>query len=738
VIRRRLLIEWCGITLMMIAIVGGLAITRGTARIDNAFYDLFVGFRAPPPSGRILLVTIDDPSIAALGRWPWPRDVHARMVRRLAAARPAAIAYDIFFTEPGHATADTDLAAAIKDAGSVLLPVLFEVPGRDGQPIDATPPVPSIADGAAGLGEVALLPDSDGTARSAMLSFAIDGRAWPHLMELAYRLAMHRPSPAFRRAIRSGDTAAAIPFQPATGSFRSVSFASVLAGEVPAAFFRDHVVLVGVTAAGLGDRYRVPLREGNTMAGIEIQANLLNDLLADRLVHSLSMPATLVASLLPSLLLLVGFWWLPPNRAFIASCALIGIALVAPAAMLAIAGLWLPPMPMLIGLLMVYPLWGWRRLQATDRAIGEELALFAQEPMPVPPSVPLLTGLDPIGGQTERLRASIAWMRDLRSLVADTIEGVDDPLLVTGLDDQVLLANRPAHALFGRDPVGHSLARLLIELGGERILPEGPSDEIVAGNGRTFSLRRSPLRSGEALQRGWILLMADISAIREAERERGEAIEFLTHDMRAPQSAIIALLEGGEGDDVPQGVAGRVIGHARRTLALADNFVQLARLRATRYAPEETDLSDIAIEATDALWSMARRRGIRVVAEGTDEPRLVLGERSALLRAVINLLDNAVKFSPDGGDVRCEITESSGHIFCAVEDEGSGIAVERAKMLFDRFGPIVRKAGAMSSGLGLAYVRSVVERHGGEIRYEARAPRGARFLIMFPAIDSGS
>jgi CHASE2 domain-containing sensor protein len=735
--RQRLLIEWCAILLMMVAVVGSLSVSGGTARIDNAFYDLLIGFRAPPPSDRILLVTIDDRSVAVLGRWPWPREVHARLLRRLAAAQPAAITYDIFFTEPSRPAADADLAAAIRDARVALLPVLFETPGSDGQAIDVTPPVPSIADAAAGLGQVALLPDDDGMARSGMLSFAVDGRAWPHLMELAYRLAMHHPSPAFRRAARS-DTVVAIPFQPATGAFRSVSFASVLAGEVPPAFLRGHVVLVGVTAAGLGDRYRVPLRDGGTMAGVEIQANLLNDLLADRLVHTLSTPARLAASLLPSLLLLLGFWWLPPNRALLASGGLIVAALAVPTGMLAFCGLWLPPTPILVGLLMVYPLWGWRRLQATDRAIGEELALFAREPMPVPPSVPRMPRLDPIGGQTERLRSSIASMRDLRTFVVDTIAGVRDPLLVTGLDDRVLLANRPAQALFGRDPVGQSLASLLSALGDEKVSPDTLPEEVVAGDGRTFSLRRSPLRSGEDTQRGWILLMADISAIREAERERAEAIEFLSHDMRSPQAAIISLLESREGADVPRAIASRVTGHAWRTLALADTFVQLARLRATRYAPEEVDLADIAIEAADALWSAAKRRGVIIVTEGVEEPCLLSGERSALLRALVNLIDNAVRFSPDGGVVRCRIEAVEGHALCMVEDEGPGVPAARMEALFHRFGATTAEHGSLSSGLGLAYVRSVAERHDGEVRYEASFPHGARFIITLPVVGPES
>jgi CHASE2 domain-containing sensor protein/signal transduction histidine kinase len=736
--RRRLLIEWCAILILMIGMVGGLTVSGGTARIDNAFYDLLIGFRAPPPSDRILLVTIDDASVAAIGRWPWSRDVHARMIRRLAAARPAAIAYDIFFTEPGPPARDADLAAAMTDAHAVLLPVLFEAPGRDGRAIAVTQPVPPIADAAAGLGQVALLPDDDGTARSVMLSLPVEGRAWPHLMELAYRLAMHERSPAFRRTVRSHDDAVTIPFQATTGAFRSVSFASVLAGEVPAAFLRDRIVLVGVTAGGLGDRYRVPLRDGGTMPGIEIQANLLNDLLADRMVHALSMPARLVASLLPNLLLLIGFWWLTPRRTLWTAGILIVATLAVPAGMLAFGGWWLPPMPMLIGLLMVYPLWGWRRLQAIDRTIGEELALFAHEPMPVPPATPLLPHLDPIGGQTERLRASIAWMRDLRALVGDTIEGVTDPLLVTGLDHRVLLANRPAHALFGRDPQGQSLAGLLGGLGGERARPDALPDEIAAHDGRTFSLRRSHLRSGEDVQRGWILLMADITAIRSAERERAEAIEFLSHDMRSPQAAIITLLEGGEGAGVPPAISARVVGHARRTLSLADNFVQLARLRATRYAPEEVDLADVMVEAADALWSVAARRGIRIVTDGADQPRLIPGEHSALVRALINLIDNAIRFSPDQGSVHCRIDRMDREVRCAIEDDGPGVPADREEALFGRFGPTAGARGSLSSGLGLAYARSVAERHGGGVRYERRSPHGARFVITLPIGSGGA
>lgn len=712
------------------ALVVGLAVGRVTERLDHVFYDALVGFHAPPPSDRILLVTIDDPSIAAIGRWPWPRAVHARMLEQLEQARPAAIAYDVLFTEPGPPAGDARFAAAEKALGTVALPVLFETPGRDGQAIDATPPVAPIGTAARAIGQVALLPDSDGTARSILLALPAGGHDWLHLMEWAYRIALGHPSPAWQRHT----DAVTIPFQPYSGGFRTISFASVLAGEVPPAFLRGKIVLVGVTAAGLGDRYDVPMRQGGPISGLEVQANLLNTLLADRAIVTPGWPIWLAVALLPSLALLVAFWRLTPSRALAASLALIGAALVAPALLLALWGIWLPPTPGLVGLLLVYPLWGWRRLQAVDRAIGQELAVFAAEPTPVPPRARPGAPLDPIGGQTARLRDSIANMRDLRRLVSDTIESVDDPLLVTALDDRVLLANQPAMALFGTVET-HRAAALLAAASRADIAPDALPTEIAIGD-RTFSLRRSPLRGSDGEQRGWILHLLDITARRTAEREREAALQFLSHDMRSPQSAIITLIERhrealGNGE-----VTGRITALARRTLALADNFVELARLEVARFEPDEIELGDVLTEAADDLWPQATSRAIRIDLNGTDEPHFMLGERETLHRALANLLDNAVKFSPEGGTVRCTLTgQAPGTITFVIEDEGPGIPPERRTDLFGRYGHRRTAPGSHhSAGLGLAYVAAAVARHGGEIACTPRAPHGTRFTLRFTAL----
>ena len=120
---RRLLVEWCAVAVLVLALTLGLTLTGATSKADDAIYDQIVHLRAPPASDRILLVTIDDSSLAALGHWPWPRSVHAKAIQAISAGRPAAIAYDVLFTEPARAREeDATLAAALSKAKNVTLP----------------------------------------------------------------------------------------------------------------------------------------------------------------------------------------------------------------------------------------------------------------------------------------------------------------------------------------------------------------------------------------------------------------------------------------------------------------------------------------------------------------------------------------------------------------------------------------------------------------------------------------
>lgn len=731
----RLLLDWCAIAILAVAVTAGSILTRGTARIDNAVYDVLIGLRAAPPSDRIIIVAIDDSSIATLGQWPWPRDIHAQALERLAAVRPAAVTYDLLFTEPSRTSGPDERLARTLRRHNVALPLLVEAPGTNGRPFDIVLPVEPLRSAAAGIGHVALPHDADGEARAALLWVDDGNREWPHLAEVAYQRVFGTISPAFSRARRNGNPIALVPYA-RSGAFRQVPFKELLAGSVPTSFFKDRIVLVGVTAAGLGDRHDAA--GAGILPGIEVQANVLNALLVDRFVRDVPLELQLAMSVLPSLLLLLLFWRLPPARALYASAVALLIMAGAPV-LLIISGWWLPPTPALLGLLMVYPLWGWRRLQAVDRAIAQELALFASEKHA--DSAADLPRSDPAGRRAAQLSHSIAALRDLKRLIADTIEGVSDPVIVTAMNGEILLANGSAQSILAAE--AKSLQMLLAN---STAVSEAPDFTLL--NGRSFSPRRTPLRGAAGEQRGWILLLAEITAIRAAQRDREEALEFLSHDMRAPQTAIVNLLETAPQHSILDELRYRIDGHARRTLVLADDFVQLARLRATAFEPEETDICDALAEAMDAAWPQASFKHVRIARTGLTEPCCVMGEHHALMRALLNLIDNAVKFSPDGAEVHCFVDhlelEGRSWLDVSVEDSGPGVADERLENLFERFGPMERHRAALSAGLGLSYAYTVALRHGGQLYHEPVSPSGARFTIRLPqaslsaASDSGT
>jgi len=333
-------------------------------------------------------------------------------------------------------------------------------------------------------------------------------------------------------------------------------------------------------------------------------------------------------------------------------------------------------------------------------------------------------------------RAANRYRNHLLSSMSDTIESVADPLLVTDLDDAIVLANRPTAALSGKPLVGLRAAALLGEISGLPVSPDALPDELNVGE-RVFSLRRSPLRDSNGAQRGWILQLLELTAVRAAENEREAALQFLSHDMRSPQSSIISLLEQyRDAIDHPD-LADRITGLAWRTLTLADNFVQLARVEAAAFNPEEIDLGEVLTEAADDLWSQASKRDVRIALDGIDQPHYLLAERDTLRRALVNLIDNAVKFSPEGGTVRCTVATVDGGRFveCVIADEGPGMSAERRANPFRRYGAHQAAPGSRYSvGLGLAYVGAAVARHGGEIACAPNTPHGTRFTLRFPAL----
>lgn len=743
-LRRRLLAEWALILAVATLVVMALSQWRATAAFDNLFYDRLSAIARPAADDDILIVNIDEPSLKALGKWPWPREIHAALIDKLQAQQPRSILLDLLLSEAGNAQSDAALAASMRRSGRVYLPVNFPTPGADGRAYDIEKPTPVIASAAAGLGHVNIVHDDDGTVRRVNICFQSEPGMprWPHVAELSARNGSTE-SAAFRR-LGSCNQPLLLPYA-RRDSHAEISYSDALTGRIPADLVKGKDILIGASAAGMGDSYAAPFGDGGVISGVEIMANMIGALRRDDFVSPVPPSLALLLSLLPLWLLMIGFLRLRPRNALAASI-LAGLVIIGASAAGLAARFWFPPGAALFGIALVYPLWGWRRLQAVSAFMEHELRDLEGEADSIPLARNRDRAGDIVGRQSMALAQAIDHLRDLRRFVSDSLDHLPDPMFVTSPDGRVTLASHRIDEYLGAPADEMMLDDLLdriVSPGQRRMVDAFLADNPVgqpaaedfvrfsAPDDRHFVMRRAQILDDGGQLMGHIHYLTDISELARAENDREEALQLLSHDMRAPQSAIIAMLPG-----LPDpATRTRIERHARRTIQLAQDFVDIARMGETEFAGVDILLGDLVKDVADSLWPLAEERQVRIKVQDKTGDGFIHGEPDTLTRAICNLLDNAIKYSPEGGSVVAEISRdptSPGLLHLIISDEGGGIDPELLPRLFSRFASSAKDGARIrGTGLGLNFVAAVAKRHGGTVSAD-NGPKGAIFRLVLP------
>lgn len=267
---------------------------------------------------------------------------------------------------------------------------------------------------------------------------------------------------------------------------------------------------------------------------------------------------------------------------------------------------------------------------------------------------------------------------------------------------------------------------------------DGDKGELSVGANQTYLVARAKFRLSDEEETGEIVVLRDISQIRRRENERQQMLEFLSHDMRSPQVAIIGLADRGKERATEQERFKRIRAQAERTLKLADDFVQIARLEEAHLQYEDTDLAALVEEACDRFYSLARKAKIEIRQELPEMPIFAWVDASIIARLLENLLGNAIKFAPGGSSVTVSLTQTEdGNFELVVADQGPGLPMERLADPFARFGAHETKAGP-SAGLGLTFVKRAVELHQGTIIVRSAPGKGTRFTINLPDASGGA
>jgi signal transduction histidine kinase len=171
-----------------------------------------------------------------------------------------------------------------------------------------------------------------------------------------------------------------------------------------------------------------------------------------------------------------------------------------------------------------------------------------------------------------------------------------------------------------------------------------------------------------------------------------------------------------------------------RIIRLSEGLLLLSRVRTGAPAPRQpVDLEPLLLDVQDVAARLAEERGV-TVAIGRTEPLVVHGERRALWRAVLNLAENAVKYTPPGGRVELRVARDAGHAVVEVRDTGVGMDPADVEKIFDPFVRLdaARRADVGGFGLGLSIVRSIVAAHGGTLSVQTAPGAGSMFSVRLP------
>lgn len=244
-----------------------------------------------------------------------------------------------------------------------------------------------------------------------------------------------------------------------------------------------------------------------------------------------------------------------------------------------------------------------------------------------------------------------------------------------------------------------------------------------------------PVDSDNAI--GWLLSLTDLSVERDAEQQRGVLLRFLSHDLRAPHSAILALLDvQGRQPSPPRQVYSQIEQQVRRALGLTEAFVQLAKAESEAYQFAPSMFAMLVLDAFDQATTLAQLKQIRLLHDlDEDHEGMVLADQSLLTRALFNLLENAIKYSPPGSTVRVAVSCAEGWLRCEIADQGQGIAPADLPQLFGQYQRFASAQGIDGLGLGLSMVKAVVDRHQGRISCRSEVGQGSCFILELPLLQ---
>ncbi len=676
------------------------------------------------PSGSLVVVAIDAHSLQEKPFWPWPRSMHAEIIDRLQIAGAKQIVFDVDFSAQSSPVEDAALAAALARAGDIVtLPVFQQRETIGKNDLTQSAPLLDFARHVR-IASANVRGDSDGIVRSMSRYERWSGAYVPTIANVA---ANPEAAERGRFIIDFGIRAEKIPV---------VSFVDVIEGRVDPKLFAGKTVLIGSTALELGDNVATAL--GGITPGIVVQAVAAESLILDRALGQIS--PKIVAALAALLFLLVQVTSLRRGRLrgfLVGLCAFAGVGALS----LAIQH-YLPlqldtaPLLIAIGAAMLASLLG--RLRDLDlRLLGQAILLRRTEVLMREVVASSTDGVLVIDEQGKVRSANPAAERMLGQSAADIVGAHFFDLMATAVHQP------PIHGLsrmaYADTPVQIELTRpdgstLIADVSVNRI-PDHPGATFVAQLHDVSDMKR---REAE-------LRLARDEA-EAASNSKSQFLANMSHELRTPLNAVIGFSEimkaellGPIGTESYRGYSSSIHDSARHLLSIINDILDISSIESGTpklfedvHEPAQLCQSVVALVQGRADTAQI---GLKVMVD--PQVDLLYADGRMVKQMMINLVGNAIKFSPKGGRIEIKAAptgDGQGGMIFSVVDHGIGIAKADIPRILKPFEQ-VETAFARNFdgiGLGLPLVNSMARLHGAIFTIDSELNKGTVASILFP------
>ncbi len=346
--------------------------------------------------------------------------------------------------------------------------------------------------------------------------------------------------------------------------------------------------------------------------------------------------------------------------------------------------------------------------------------------------------------------------RGIRTRVDSVLKSVTDVLVVVDIRNRVVLMSQAAERLL-KVPMANTRFRPLDQVFKDPLLHQKVVDALArkqAGIRFDYEIvgpRNEPLRILEGRTSlvlspasnpvGMIIIMHDVTSERRIDRIKSEFISTAAHELQTPLATIIGyselLLSKTTGLDQPEKDSLTYINRKSWALSrIVDELLDVSRIesgQALSLEKERCDINDLLRQAVSAAGKLTDRHSF--VLELTETPVVLMVDRKKIEQVIENILSNAIKYSPQGGEVRITGNMTSESYDLCVEDHGIGMTAEQVEHIFDKFYRVDSSNTAVQgAGLGMSLVRYIVDAHEGRVWVDSQPGQGTRVYVSFPLV----